>query len=216
VPAFTAAGFRCVTYDLRGWGRSKPAPGTDAGYMGDDLEALVEHLGIERVMLVAAAYGGFGALDYALRLPARVRALVVATSFGGVVDPEYMALRERLVGPELQALPIEVRELGPSYRAEDPDGVARWLRILHEAGGERAARQAQRTRVTLAGLETLQVPTLLVAGGADLLAPPPLMRLMAARIPGCELATVAEAGHSAHWERPAEWNRIVLGFLRRH
>jgi len=42
------------------------------------------------------------------------------------------------------------------------------------------------------------------------------MRLLAARVPGCEFATVPDAGHSAHWERPAEWNEIVLDFLARH
>jgi pimeloyl-ACP methyl ester carboxylesterase len=55
-----------------------------------------------------------------------------------------------------------------------------------------------------------------VAGDADLLAPPALMRLMANRIPGCELATIPEAGHSAHWERPVLWNEAVLSFLNRH
>jgi pimeloyl-ACP methyl ester carboxylesterase len=40
--------------------------------------------------------------------------------------------------------------------------------------------------------------------------------LMAERIPSCVFATVAEAGHSAHWERAAEWNRIVLAFLQQH
>ena len=79
-----------------------------------------------------------------------------------------------------------------------------------------APRQALRLQITLPMLETLRVPTLLLAADADLLAPPALMRLMAERIPSCVFATVAEAGHSAHWERAAEWNRIVLAFLSQH
>jgi pimeloyl-ACP methyl ester carboxylesterase len=39
------------------------------------------------------------------------------------------------------------------------------------------------------------------------------MRLIAERIPACTYATVPEAGHSAHWEYPAEWNDQVLIFL---
>ena len=217
LPAFTAAGFRCIAYDLRGWGRSRAVPGgSGPGSMSDDLDALIQRLGLERPVLVGAAYGGFGVLDYALRFPERTRALVLATSWGGIVDPEYAAMRKRLITPEIQALPIELRELGPSDRAEDPAGVARWLQIIRDAGGERAARQAQHLTLTLSLLETLQLPTLLVAGDADLIAPPPLMRLVAARIPGCEFATVPEAGHSAHWERPVEWNRVVLSFLEPH
>ncbi|SRR6266508_3630911 len=216
VPALTAAGFRCVTYDLRGWHRSKPLPDApDPGCLSDDLEALVQGLGLGRFVLVAAAYGGFGAFDYALRFPDRLQALVVATSQGGIADPEYMAVLGRVVTPPVRALPIEIRELGPSYRAENPDGVERWLQIVHEAGGEKAGRQRPALTLTLSLLESLRVPSLLLAADADLLAPPALMRLMAARIPGCEFATVADAGHSAHWERPEAWNRIVLDFAKR-
>ena len=217
VPTFAAGGFRCITYDLRGWRRSRAGPeGAADGSMSDDLDALARHLGLDRFMLVAAAYGGFAALDYALRFPSRLRAFVFATGHAGLGDPEYAAIRERLVPPAIRALPVELRELGPSYRAEDPDGVARWLRIVHEGGSELAPRQRRHLEPTLSLLETLRVPTLLLAGDADLVAPPSLMRLLAARIPSCEFATVPEAGHSAHWERPEEWNRIVLGFLRRH
>jgi pimeloyl-ACP methyl ester carboxylesterase len=39
---------------------------------------------------------------------------------------------------------------------------------------------------------------------------------MAGRIPGCDFAVIAGAGHCAYWERPAEWNRAVVDFLRRY
>jgi pimeloyl-ACP methyl ester carboxylesterase len=217
LPAFVAAGYRCVTYDLRGWGRSRStADARDAGYLSDDLEALTQALELDRFMLVAAAYGGMGSLDYALRFQNRLRAFVLATSQGAIVDPEYVALLARIVPPELRAIPIELREVGPSYRAENPDGVERWLQIIHEANGETAPRQQRFLTLTLDLLESLRIPTLVLAADADLLAPPALMRLLAARIPGCEWATVADAGHSAHWERPAAWNETVLEFLGRH
>jgi pimeloyl-ACP methyl ester carboxylesterase len=213
IPAFTADGFRCITYDLRGWHRSPTTTDSDPGALSDDLEALREELRLESFVLVAAAYGGFGAVDYALRYSDRLRALVLATTQGGVADPEYVAVRERAVSPEIRALPVYLRELGPSYRAEEPEGVARWLDVERESHA--AARQRLHRQITLPMLETLRVPTLLVAGGADLLAPPALMRMLAQRIPDASFETIAEAGHSAHWERPAEWNEIVLGFLRR-
>lgn len=217
VPAFTAAGYRCITYDLRGWGRSRQLPGAaDAGQISTDLEALTRGLGIERFSLIGAAYGGMGSLDYALRFQERLWAFVLATSQGAIVDPEFVAVLDRIVPPALRGVPIELREVGPSYRAENPAGVERWLQILHDAGGERAGRQARYLTLTLKLLETLRVPTLVLAADADLLSPPALMRMMAARMPSCEFATVADAGHSAHWERPEQWNRIVLEFLGRH
>jgi 2-succinyl-6-hydroxy-2,4-cyclohexadiene-1-carboxylate synthase len=217
VPAFAAAGYRCITYDLRGWGRSRQsADAGDTGETSTDLDALVRGLGLDRFVLIGAAYGGMGALDYALRFQERLLAFVLATSQGAIVDREFADVLDRIVPPALRAIPIELREVGPSYRAEDPAGVERWLQIIHEAGGETARRQRRFLTLTLDLLETLHVPTLVLAADADLLAPPALMKLLAARIPGCEVATVADAGHSAHWERPEEWNRIVLGFLGRH
>ena len=70
--------------------------------------------------------------------------------------------------------------------------------------------------MTLARLETLRVPTLVLAGEADLVSPPALMRILAAHIPDCQFATVSEAGHAAHWEQPEIWNRLVLEFIGRH
>jgi pimeloyl-ACP methyl ester carboxylesterase len=217
LPAFAEDGYRCITYDLRGWGRSRQVPdATDTGQISTDLEALTQRLGVDSFMLVGAAYGGMGALDYALRFQDRLGAFVLATSQGAIVDPEYVAVLDRVVPPALRAIPIELREVGPSYRVENPAGVERWLQIVHDAGAESAQRQRRFLTLTLDLLETLRVPTLVLAADADLLAPPALMRLMAARIPSCEVATVADAGHSAHWERPEEWNRIVLSFLGRH
>ena len=53
----------------------------------------------------------------------RVRTLVVASSIGGVQAQEYLEVQHRLRPPEIQALPVELRELGPSYRAINPEGT---------------------------------------------------------------------------------------------
>jgi len=70
--------------------------------------------------------------------------------------------------------------------------------------------------MTFALLETIRVPALVLVGGADLLSPPALMRLLAAHISNCQFATVPEAGHAALWEQPEVWNRLVLEFIGQH
>jgi pimeloyl-ACP methyl ester carboxylesterase len=67
--------------------------------------------------------------------------------------------------------------------------------------------------ITYERLESMSVPVLALLGGADLLSPPALMRLFAAHIPSCQIASVPEAGHSAFWEQPDTWNRLVLEFI---
>jgi pimeloyl-ACP methyl ester carboxylesterase len=219
LPAFTAAGYRCIAYDRRGWGRSRPNPaGEQPGSASDDLHGLLDHLSLDRVHVAATAAGGIGALDYAMAHPERVRSLAVADSIGGVQDPEYLEVQHRLRPPEIQALPWELRELSAGYRGMHPEGTQRWREIERGSRLEGAQGLAQqpRTPLTLARLETMRVPTLILVGEADLVSPPALMRMLAAHIPHCQFATVPEAGHAAHWEQPEIWNRLVLEFIRQH
>ena len=218
LPAFTAAGYRVVAFDRRGFGRTTVTPGAAPGTAADDLRALLDHLKIDRCHLIGTAAGGFAAIDYALSFPQRLRSLVVANSIGGVQDEEYLALGRRIRPPEFNALPPDLRELGPAYRAGNADGTRRWLDLerSHLAPGPPPPAQTFRHRVTFAALETIAVPTLLLTGGADLYAPPPVMRLFEQRIRGSALVVVAEAGHSTYWEQPDAFNTAVLAFLRKH
>lgn len=218
LPAFTADGYRVVTYDRRGFGRSVIDPsGVQPGSGADDLLALVDRLGIGRFHLVGTAAGGGIALDFALSFPQRLRSLVVANAVGGVQDKEYLELGQRIRPAQFDALPPDFRELGPSYRAANPSGTQRWLELEHtnRLQGSPPA-QTMRNRITFALLEEMKVPTLLVTGDADLYAPPAVLRLFAARIKNSESVILPEAGHSAYWEQPEIFNRTVLEFIRKH
>ena len=218
LPTFTAAGYRCISYDRRTWGRSRPTDDSEQpGFQGDDLHGLVEHLGLDRFHLVGTAAGAIPSLDYALTHPNRVRSLVAANTIGGVQDPEYLEVQHRLRPEEIQSLPPELRELGPSYRGTDPEGTARWIEIDHSTRpyGVRPA-QPLRKPMTYARLSTMRVPTLVLSGNADLLAPPALMRMLAAAIPSSRFASLPDAGHAGFWERPEMWNGLVLEFIGQH
>ena len=120
--------------------------------------------------------------------------------------------------PDFQALPVWFRELGPTYRAIDPDGVDRWLEIEQSSRHREGNKNPNKVRnhFTLELLGTLDVPTLVIASDADLYAAPPRMSALADHIAGSEFAVVPEAGHAAHWEQPAAWNRLVLAFIQSH
>jgi pimeloyl-ACP methyl ester carboxylesterase len=218
LPAFTAAGYRFIAYDRRNWGRTRDGSAAEAPRTGsEDLRGLLDFLGLDAVHLIGTAAGGGAALDFALTHPERLRSLVIADAVGGVQDPEYLAVQHRLRPPQIQALPIELRELSAGYRGTNPDGTQRWIEIERESRHE-GGREAQRSSVrpALSLLETLRLPVLMIAGDADLLTPPALMRLLAAHIPECRFMTVPEAGHAAFWEQSEIWNRTVLEFLAQH
>jgi len=201
IPAFTGAGYRFIAYDRR-----------SSGIASEDLEALAAHLGLERFHLVGTAAGGIVAVDYALSFPRRLLSLVIANSIVGVQDEDYVEMTRRLrPAPEFSAIPAEIRELGPSYRAANAKGTQRWKDLARHV-----APQPTRNRIIFAALETIKIPTLLLTGDADLYMPPSVLRLFAARFPKCESVVIPECGHSAFWEQPETFNRAVLDFVAKH
>jgi pimeloyl-ACP methyl ester carboxylesterase len=218
IPAFTAAGYRVIAFDRRGWGRTEVGPDAQPGTAADDVRALLDSLGIQRIHLVGTAGGGFVALDFAISYPERLRSLVVANSIGGVEDADFVELNRRLRPPQFGALPPEIREVGPSYRAANPGGTKRWIELekLSRPPGPIAPAQPLRNHLTFSLLETIQTPTLLLTGDSDLFAPPPMVRMFAAHVKGAEVVIVPEAGHSTYWEQPDVFNRVVLQFLGKH
>lgn len=219
IPAFTAAGYRFIAYDRRGWGRSVIDPaGAQPGIAADDLQHLLDYLGVDRFHLVATAAGGSVALDYAVSFPQRLRSLVVVSNVGRVEDPEYLELARSIRPPQWDQLPPEFRELGPSYRAANPEGTRRWVELEHRSRpeGPLLPTQPLRNRLSFALLEKITTPTLFIAGAADLAAPPPLQRFFIARIKNSQSVVIPESGHSTYWEKPEIFNRAVLEFIRKH
>ena len=218
VPTFTRAGYRCIAYDRRGWGRSEPNPSTgeQPGCASDDLLAFADHLVLDRFHLAGTAAGAAPSVDFALSHPDRLRSLVLSTCTGGVQDPDYLAFLERTRPSEFQALPTYLREVSAGYRASNPAGLRRWLEIEHGSHIESAPRQRPRNHITYTALEGLRVPTLAITGGADATTPPAAMRLFIAHIPDCQQADIPEAGHAAFWEQPDVWNGHVLEFISKH
>ena len=200
-PFFTAAGYRFVAYDRKGKGAA-----------ADELELVAQQLKLERFHLVGTAAGGIAATDYALSFPRRLLSLVIANSIVGVQDEDYVALMKRLrPSPQFDALPVEVRELGPSYRASNPEGVERWKSLAGHLPTPKT-----RNRINFAALETIETSTLLLTGDGDLYMPPPVMHMIAKHVKRSSTLVVPQCGHSVFWEQPETFNRAVLDFVATH
>jgi pimeloyl-ACP methyl ester carboxylesterase len=215
-PAFAQAGYRVIGYSRRGYFGSAPAQKDDPGIGAEDLHQLVTHLGIERFHAVSSAAGGSIATDYALSHPDRLLSLVVTSNSAGVRTGEIARLAASLLPDGFDRLPPEFRELGPSYRAADPEGVRQWLELERKARSSEPVRQRFGNVISAEKLGTIKIPTLLMTGDADLYTPPSLLRMVAAQIPGSEVAIVPDTGHAIYWERPDVFNRVVLDFIARH
>lgn len=216
---FVDAGYRVIAFDRRGRGDSLPDPKTGAhpGSVSEDLDALANQLKLGRFHLVGVAGGGFVALDYASWHPEKLRSIVIGASTGNVQDGPVQDAINRIEITEVEEKYPSFFEIGPSYRAVNPQGVAEWDAIEHHAHSQPGEKsQPLRTKNTLAKIETIKVPALVIAAGADLLAPPPIMKMWADHLRGHNWVNIPEAGHSIAWEKPAQFNAATLDFIGQH
>ena len=213
--ALAKAGYRAIAFDRRGWGKSVVESEADNGAqsIAEDLESLANYLKLDQFHLVGIAGGGFASLDYAAWQQKRLKSLIVGGSTGQLSDPSMKAIVQRLEIPGVRSIPAHYREVGPSYRARSPEGTKKWLEIEEHSMQKDAKSQSLRTLNTLDKISTIKVPTLLIAGGADLLAPPALMRMWGERIKGHQWVLIPEAGHALTWEESELFTKAMLDFL---
>lgn len=218
-PAFAEAGYRVIGYSRRGHFKSTISDAHAGATDLADLRQLVDHLDISRFHLVGSAAGAFLAAQFAVTYPQNLASVVLSSSLISIQDREYQDLLARLLPSSFATMPPEFRELGPSYRAANPEGTARWIELEQAARGAGAIAASPSiggTTVTFANLGALRVPMLLLTGACDLYACPALLIYVAHRLGTKSVAFVDNAGHAAYWEQPQAYNGIVLRFLSQH
>jgi pimeloyl-ACP methyl ester carboxylesterase len=216
-PVLAKAGYRVIAYSRRGVYRSDLGSDDDRGTQVGDLAALLDFLDLRKTHLLGSAAGGITAMGFAVAHPARVASLVLAGTIFSPEEEEWKTFYHRLGIAEVRhAVSTAFLELGPSYRATDPEGVAKFAELEHAAKPHGVVRQPLGVTVDWAAMKRLQMPMLLLTGEADLFAPPPLQRMIAVHVPKHEMLTMREVGHAPYWEAPAEFNRLLLGFLSRN
>lgn len=203
LPAFTAAGYRCIAFDR-----------SAEGFASDQVEEVAAKLKLDRFHLVGTAAGAIIAIDYALSHAGRLSSLVAANTIVGAQDADYLEISQRLrPSPQFEKMPADFRELGPSYRAANAAGTQRWNDL---AKAKPRVSYTVKNRIDYAALRTIKVPTLLLTGDGDVYMPPPVLRMFAKHFPRCESAVLPECGHSGYWEQPEAFNRAVLAFLAKN
>jgi 3-oxoadipate enol-lactonase len=204
--------YRCVTIDHRGFGYSKDvADGPGRRSFVSDLEGLLDRLNIGRVSLVGQSMGGTTVLGFASRHPDRVSALVLSDSTGGYTNAEIDKLRK--------TLPTTRSAFAPGYAEREPAMAFLYREIgaLTIDDAPPAAAAAPTAAPTdIRPILATKVPTLLIVGEQDVLLPPQIVEAMHRQMPGSQLVKVPGAGHSVYFEKPAEYNRILMEFLARH
>jgi 3-oxoadipate enol-lactonase len=220
------ASHRVVAPDLRGHGES-PAP--DATYtmeqMADDVVELLDGLAIsEPVVVGGLSMGGYVALAMAIKHPDRVRALMLIDTKAAADTPEAAQKREETAQAALRAgNSVDVvasmipRLFGKATLEKRPDLVAPLKADMERtsASGVAGALRGMAIRPDRRDqLAEIAVPTLVIVGEEDAIAPPDEARAMAEALPNGRLEIIPDAGHLAPYENPEAVDRAILDFLR--
>ena len=227
--------FRVVTFDARGSGESGGAgPFTHAQWVAD-LDAVRAWAGAERFVLAGGSYGGFIAMEYAIRHPGRVRALVLRDTSPDR-EHEAAAQANALASPRITVdRALYGRMMGGTVR-DDADFRAAWRHILplydHALDMARVEERAATTPYHFAthnfafsqnmprydiraGLGDIRCPTLVTVGRHDWITPVAQSEKIARAIPGAELVVFENSGHSPQVEEAEAWRGTVRAFLGR-
>lgn len=217
--------FRMIRYDTRGYGWSTGPEGNYADY--EDLAALLDHLRVDRAVLMGSSSGGGIAIDFALAFPARVQALVLAGSAlsGTAPDPDpaidptraaIAAAYERGDIAQAAELTAQIWVDGPR---RTPQSVSHAYRsralemICFTLGLPDRADPRQLEPPAAGRLGEIQAPALVVLGGEDTAWMHRVSGRLAAEIPHARFALLPGTAHFPNMEKPAEFNRAVGEFL---
>jgi len=208
---------RCIAPDLRGFGRSSRSTRPVLSMEGhaDDLAALLDALGVERVDLIGLSMGGYIALAFAERYPERLRTLALVDTKSTEDSPDAKAGRE--------AAAERIAAEGRSGLASDMIGVlvaesaSTWTRarlrtMIESTPAESivAALMGMRDRPDRSTvLSNLAIPVAAIVGEHDVLSPIAEADHMAVSAGGT-LTIVPDAGHMSPIEDPVS----VAGALR--
>jgi pimeloyl-ACP methyl ester carboxylesterase len=216
--------FRVISPDHRGHGLSDKPRSEDAyslQEMADDVYRLTHELGIHECYLVGHSMGGMIAQYVTLQHPDLVRALVLEDTAAETlaIRTEYRTRLMDIAREEgMEAAFDEQLRMNPDPRlASNPGYVQLWREQFLMTGLEAylACGEAMARRESLVGrLHEITVPVLIVCGEQDdpFLEP---SRVMHEAIPGSDLVIIEGAGHGPQMETPAEFNRVLCGFLDR-
>jgi proline iminopeptidase len=224
---------RLIYYDHRGNGRSgrPPSETITFGQLCSDADALRERLGFEEVAVLGYSFGGFVALEYALRYPERISHLMLldtAPTLDYQEEIEANARRKGATQEQLQALDASAEDEAESWRL--------WKLIeplyFSTFDADLAERVMGKTVISVEAADAgdaiiedwdltprlgeISAPTLILVGRDDFICPPSQAKIMHEGIPNSELVVFENSGHFAHVEEPEAFFDAVRGWLRRY
>jgi 3-oxoadipate enol-lactonase len=226
VPHLVDAGYRVITYDMRGFGESTSEDVEFAGH--EDVLAVLDHFGIERAAVVGNSMGAHFALDAILAAPDRFIGYVWAGGGISGFDKDPAPAEKALFDAEEAA-----EEAGDWDLATEFD-----TQIWMDGPGQPATRVAPEVRAAFKAMDrellepgrvygnrrkaevpaidqlsTVRVPTLVVIGGLDTVGTQASAERLAADVPAARLIRMPDVAHIIGMEVPDRLAALIVEHL---
>ncbi|MEU7768520.1 alpha/beta hydrolase [Nocardia sp. NPDC049190] len=225
--------FRVITFDARGSGVSEGRPPFSHEQWVADVDALREWAGVDRFVMAGGSYGGFISMEYAIRHPERVRALVLRdTSADHENDKAARHNAETSTRVTIDLAKLDRINTGQTRDDEDLRDCWREILPLYDHVYD-PAKVAERVEATPYRYQThnhafavnmpnydikpllsrITCPTLVTVGRHDWITPVASSEIIASLIPDARLVVFEKSGHSPQIEEAEQWRQVVRDFL---
>ena len=215
--------FCVILPDLPGFGNSTRQTHPSVPDMAAEMIPLLDHLKIkEPVILAGLSLGGYVAFECVRQFPKRIRALGLFATRATPDSPEARENRFRSIealekfGMEPYAKKIVKSQLGKTTQEKHPEILKEAVSIMtanSREGAVDALKAMAGRRDSSNFLDSIRVPTLVMAGEEDALIPLAEMKNMHLKIPGSEFHAVPQSGHLINLEQPEVFHQIFQNFL---
>ena len=212
------AGHQCITFDHRGFGRSRwHAERFEPELYADDARAILDALGVERAHVVAQSLGALTAVRLALQSPERVRSLVLCSSPLGIADDFAV---QKVVEGAMRIAQLGAEGVLQTFAPASRENASR-MQLYSDIASFNLDLRAELAPTILAKeillppeeLQRIACPVRTVTGSHDNLVPPEVMHHFASLIPGAECIEFEGSGHSPYFEEPEAFNAELARFF---
>lgn len=225
VAYFNARGYTTHAWDAPGYGGTPQVDPYTFGNVARALEATIDRLSAAPVVVVGHSMGGMIAQEAYALFPQKIRALALtftSPAFGGTTSE----FTQQFIDARIKPLDLgrSMAEISAGLMKtmhgslSDPSGLMLAAQVMASVPPDTyrkaVAMLTQFDRRAL--LPQISVPTLVLAGSDDLVAPAKMMERMAQKIPGAAYACLPGCGHLGPMDQPDAFNAALLSFLQRH
>ena len=225
VPAFLAAGYRCITFDNRGIGATESAEGFTTQTMVADTAALIESLDIAPARIVGVSMGSFIAQELMVVRPELVSAAVLMATRGRLDrarqffhDAEVELYASGVQVPVSYDARARLLESFSRKTLNDDVAVADWIAVfsmwpIKQTPGLRCQLGVSPQKSRLPAYRSIAAPVLVIGFADDVVTPPYLGREVAEALPNGRYMQIPDTGHLGFFERPQAVNAAALQFF---